>query len=57
MHLSSAAHQLIGKEAARLVYGNKTVNRDARRRVKLPWDSNTKEKQGASFNLKFPPGY
>lgn len=59
MHLSGPAHDLIGKEAARLVRGNDTVNSDARRRARL--QSATDERgdgaKDAQFDLKFPPGY
>lgn len=59
MHLSGPAHELIGKEAARLVRGNEIVNRDARQRAKLQsaTDEKSEADQGVNFDLKFPPGY
>jgi hypothetical protein len=59
MHLSGPAHELIGKEAARLVRGNETVNSDARQRARLQSATDEKSEggKGANFNLKFPPGY
>ena len=59
MHLSGPAHDLIGKEAARLVRGNETVNSDARRRAKLQsaTDERSDSEKGVQFDLKFPPGY
>ncbi|KAK7189095.1 hypothetical protein DPSP01_010321 [Paraphaeosphaeria sporulosa] len=59
MHLSGPAHELIGKEAARLVRGNEAVNSDARQRAKLQsaTDKKSEGDKGANFDLKFPPGY
>lgn len=58
IHLSGPAHELIGKEAARLVQANETINSDARQaRLQSPTDEKKKDKKGAIFELKFPPGY
>lgn len=59
MHLSGPAHQLIGREAARLVHDNNTVNTDARERAMRGSATGQRESETntAGFNLKFPPGY
>ncbi|KAF1951040.1 hypothetical protein CC80DRAFT_425447 [Byssothecium circinans] len=65
LHLSGPAHQLIGKEAARLVRGNLTINTAARERAqqreqvqRFATTSHKNQPQGESgFNLKFPHGY
>lgn len=58
MHLSGPVHELIGKEAARLVRGNATLNFDARARAlqRYPPDAaHGAERQGANFGLRFVP--
>ncbi|PVI07254.1 hypothetical protein DM02DRAFT_513127 [Periconia macrospinosa] len=58
MHLSGPVHKLIGKEAARLVHGNATLNFDARERAlqrDSPNAAHGAERQGADFGLRFPP--
>lgn len=57
MHLSGPAHQLIGKETARLVRGNETVNNDARQRAMSENAAEKKKEQAPQFDLTFPPGY
>lgn len=65
MHLSGPAHELIGKEAARLVRENNIVNHDAREQAKLnlPFGTppkgsqNTGQNHRQDFHLKLPPGH
>ncbi|KAF2268180.1 hypothetical protein CC78DRAFT_488842 [Lojkania enalia] len=57
MHLSGPAHELIGREAARLVSLNKTINDPQGRSSQGSTPGQTDGKNSAGFDLKFPPGY
>ncbi|KAF2190720.1 hypothetical protein K469DRAFT_736478 [Zopfia rhizophila CBS 207.26] len=52
MHLSGPAHKLIGRDAARLVRGNSTVNIDARERAKQGSATSQKDEKDNSADLR-----
>ena len=57
MHLGGTAHEIIGREAARLVNGNKTVNAHAREQEmsKAAVNGNGHIVDSLNFGLYFPP--
>ncbi|KAL5114850.1 slightly ste11-like protein [Pleosporales sp. CAS-2024a] len=56
LHLGPSVHELIGKQAARLVRGNHTVNSLGTTNG-VPDHENTSGHMGGRFTLKFPPNY
>ena len=57
MHLGGTAHEIIGREAAGLVNGNKTVNANAREQEmsKAAVNGNGHTIGSMYFGLHFPP--
>jgi len=57
MHLGGTAHEIIGREAAGLVNGNKTANAYAREQEmsKAAVNGNGHTVDSLNFGLRFPP--
>lgn len=57
MHLGGTAHEIIGREAAGLINGNKTANAYAREQKmsKAAVNSNGHTVDSPNFGLHFPP--